>query len=156
MIGHMLPYFMARKPLSSTLSGTKYALTAGMLTALGMASVNTGWMIDGLLGGHGGYIVNGTTAGNGGLKIDFGTPVELGRWHENVDVATCTGTFKIQYSDDDATWYDAGSNTIATMADGWNVFDWTNQGPHQYWRCINTATSNNQGWWCEVEVYAYI
>lgn len=148
--------FFMGKPLSTTLDSTKYALTSGMLTALGMASVDYGFMIDGIITAHGGYIINGTSAGNGGLIINFGTPVELGRWRENLNVADCTGAFKIQYGDNGSSWSDAGSNSISTLAIGWNVFDWANVGAHQYWRCINTATSNNQGWWCEVEVYAYI
>lgn len=151
-------FFYAKKVLSSTLSGTKYALTAGMLSANNMSSFNASQMLDGTgVATNGGFIANGTTSGTGWLAIDFGTPVESGKFSVYNYNGTTTGTWKMQLSSDNSNWVDAGSNTIATLAQNvFNDFTWANAGGYRYLRCINTATSTGQGWWSEIQVYAYV
>lgn len=135
-------------------SPTKHTLTAGMISHVGFSSFNAALMIDGIQTAHGGYVPNGATAGSARLKLDLGSPVALVKWRQSCNNQVCTGSWKVQYSDDGTTWFDAGSNVANLLWGAWQTFSWSHCGEHRYWSMVNTDTSNYQGWWDELEVFA--
>jgi len=48
--------------------------------------------------------------------------------------------FKVQYSDNDSDWFDAGTFQCANSGEQWYEFEWSSVGGHRYWRLYITTT----------------
>lgn len=59
--------------------------------------------------------------------------------------------FKVQYSDDDATYNDAATNFVPHTS-GWNEISWTSKGYHRFWRFYVT-TAGSSSYLNQIEMY---
>jgi hypothetical protein len=112
--------------------------TAGMLStgagAEAVGNFSAANAVDGTPASGVAFDVDSATAG-AWVKIDYGASVT--RCLTKLDVYTLgagsTNNFKLQYSDDAATWVDGSISTVLAAA-GWNTITGTSLTAHRYWR----------------------
>ncbi|MHC1753360.1 hypothetical protein [Humidesulfovibrio sp.] len=139
---------------SGPVSGTKYALTTGMITLAGFTNnALVAELIDGFTAQVTTYPVTGGAIGTTHVTIITPTPQRLGKFRFYLAPGVCA-PLKIQYTDDGTTWVDAGGVTT-TMVGGWNEIAQPNIGAKYGWRVVNTAANPNGGYWNEIEAYMY-
>jgi hypothetical protein len=145
---------------SASVSGTKYAVTSGMMSHLNMSSWNAGQVVDGATtSGTGFYFGSGNSSGY--VQVDLGATNDqaFGKIRIYMTAATNAGVWTIAYSDDGSSWTNTDLTNFAPGAGSTNAWfegTWTNVSAHRYWKMfVSAGNGAGQGWYSEIEWYAF-
>jgi len=160
----------ANQTAGPSLSGTKFNVTAGMLSGSNLSSFAASEIVDGSRTqpgsqGRGFYVSSGTTNGVMTLDLGNGNAQALGKISAWCAIATSAAVWAIQYSDNNSSWT---NTTLTNFAPGASAFSqnggqgdfigtWDNVGAHRYWRMtMVSGNGGSQGWvGDEIEWYAF-
>lgn len=149
---------------AATISGSKYAVTSGMLSHTGLSSFVASEIVDGIKTssgqGRGFYVASGTTSGEMVVDLGSGNAQALGKISVWVAIATSAAVWTIAYSDNGSSWTDTTLTSFAPGASAHSqdfVGTWDHVGAHRYWKMyISSGNGGSQGWvGDEIEWYAY-
>ena len=160
----------ANQSAGPALSGTKFNVTAGMLSGSNLSSFVASEIVDGSKTepgsqGRGFFVSSGTTNGVMTLDLGNGNAQTLGKISVWCAIATSAAVWAIQYSDNNSSWT---NTTLTNFAPGASAFSqsggqgdfigtWDSVGAHRYWRMtMVSGNGGSQGWvGDEIEWYAF-
>lgn len=80
------------------------------------------------------------------ITFDLGAAYVISGILSYQDIVSANGVWQVQYSDDNATFFNIGS-AITWGATALNVWDFVNSTPHRYWRITQTSGSTSKAAW---------
>ena len=148
---------------ASAISGTKHAVTSGMLSQTGLSDFTAAHVVNGNTGtssGEGFYVASGTTSGEMVVDLGSGNAEAFGKIRSWTSIATNSAVWTIAYSDNGSDWTNTSLTSFAPGASTYNAWfegTWDHAGSHRYWKMfISSGNGGSQGWvGHEIEWYSY-